>query len=457
MFDKLYLEVGGKLFADTHVARCVPGFQTDSKIQMFLELKDDLEIIFCISANDIEKSKIRAEYGITYDIELLNIINLAVNLGFSVNSVVITLYNGQISVDKFVKRLERQNIKTYLHTFTKGYPTDVETIVSKEGYGANPFIKTTKKLILVNAPGPNSGKIATCLSQLYHEHQRGINAGYVKFETLPVWNLPLKHPINLAYEASTADLRDKNMIDPYHLEKFNESSVNYNRDIEIFPVLKNILHKIMGKDIYYSPTQMSVNMLAHAITNDNIIQKASKKEILRRHYETLTNYKLGLMDEGAVQKTKLLLNELSIDDSYLPVIKVAKEKAEKVKKHIISLELPNGKIITGKQSQLLSPASALILNAIKELTKIPDEIDLLSPNILELILKLRKEERNLSLHEVLIALSICSATNPIIEKALANISKLMGADAHATYIIQNGDLKALKSLGINLTFEPDFY
>ena len=296
IFDKLYLEVGGKLFCDNHAARVLPGFKTDAKINMFLELKKDLEIIFCINASDIEKNKIRSEFGITYDMEMLNIINNAIRLGFSVNSVVITLYNNQPSVDKFIKRLERQNIKTYLHTFTKGYPTDVDTIVSEEGYGANPYIETTKKLILVNAPGPGSGKLATCLSQLYHEHKRGINAGYAKFETFPVWNLPLKHPVNIAYEAATADLKDINMIDPFHLEKYQETAVNYNRDVETFPILKTILHKITGHDIYYSPTDMGVNMVGFCIKNDKVVEEAAKKEIVRRYYNELNNYKLGISE-----------------------------------------------------------------------------------------------------------------------------------------------------------------
>ena len=457
MFDKLYLEVGGKLFNDSHAARVLPGFHPDAKISVFLELKKDLEIIFCINAGDIEKNKTRAEYGITYDTEMLNLINSARNLGFMVNSVVITLYQNQPSVDKFIKRLERQEIKTYIHTFTKGYPTDIDTIVSEEGYGANPYIETTKKLILVNAPGPGSGKLGTCLGQLYHEHKRGINASYAKFETFPVWNLPLKHPINLAYEAATADLKDINMIDSYHLEKYNISAVNYNRDIETFPILKTILHKIMGEDIYFSPTDMGVNMVAAAIKDMVTIEEASKKEIVRRYYSELAKYKLGISENQTVQKIKLLLNELEIDETYLRPVKPALLKSQKEGKHIIALALPKGKIITGKQSNLLSPASALIINAIKELTKIPDEINLLSPSVLEPILKLRKEAKELSLHEVLVALSICAVTNPIIEKALGNLPKLAGLDAHSTYIIQNGDLKALNNLNINLTCEPEFY
>lgn len=457
MFDKLYLEVGGKLFNDSHAARVLPGFKPDAKISMFLELKKDLEIIFCINASAIEKNKTRAEYGITYDTEMLNLINAAINQGFSVNSVVVTLYNNQPSVDKFIKRLERQNIKTYIHTFTKGYPTDIETIVSEEGYGANPYIETTKKLILINAPGANSGKLATCLGQIYHDHKRGVNAGYAKFETFPVWNLPLKHPVNIAYEAATSDLKDINMIDPYHLEKYGESAVNYNRDIETFPILKNILDKIMNKDVYNSPTDMGVNMVGYAIKDMDIVEKAAKKEVVRRYYAEQANYKLGISEADTVQRIKLLLNELKIDESYLKVVNSANDKAKTAAAHVIAIELPRGKVITGKQSELLSPASALIINAVKELTKIPDEINLLSPAVLEPILKLRKESGQLSLHEVLIALSICSVTNPVIEKALANASKLAGCDAHATYIIQNGDLKALKSLGINLTCEPEFY
>ena len=457
IFDKLYLEVGGKLFCDNHAARVLPGFKTDAKINMFLELKKDLEIIFCINASDIEKNKIRSEFGITYDMEMLNIINNAIRLGFSVNSVVITLYNNQPSVDKFIKRLERQNIKTYLHTFTKGYPTDIDTIVSEEGYGANPYIETTKKLILVNAPGPGSGKLATCLSQLYHEHKRGINAGYAKFETFPVWNLPLKHPVNIAYEAATADLKDINMIDPFHLEKYQETAVNYNRDVETFPILKTILHKITGHDIYYSPTDMGVNMVGFCIKNDKVVEEAAKKEIVRRYYNELNNYKLGISEYDTVQKVKLLMNELNIDEKYLKVVEVAINKAKEKGSHVIALELPNHKIITGKQSSLLSPASSVIINAIKTLSHIPDDMDLLSPSVLNPILKLRKNNKPLSLQEVLIALSICSVTNPIIEKAIKNLNKLEGCEAHSTYIVQNGDANALKSLKINLTCESDFF
>ena len=459
LFDKLYLEVGGKLFDDSHAARILPGFKSDVKISMFQELKDDLEIIFCINAGDIERNKTRGEYGITYDNEVLKLINNSKKMGFSVNSVVITLYNNQVSVDKFIKKLNRNGIKTYIHTFTKGYPTDVDTIVSEEGYGANPYIETTKPLILVNAPGPGSGKLATCLSQIYHENKRGVNAGYAKFETFPVWNLPLKHPVNLAYEAATADLKDVNMIDPFHLEKYGKTAVNYNRDVEAFPILKNILNRISGKDIYYSPTDMGVNMVGFCISDNDIVEEASKKEIVRRYYNELNNYKLGLCDEDTYKKIKLLMNELNIDETYLDVIKPALEKRDKENgKPVIAIKV-NKKMITGKQTDLLTPGGTVILNAIKYLSKIPDDINLISPTVLEPMLKLKKEMKDgnrLTLPEVLMALSICSVTNPLSEKAMGCLGKLKDCEAHATYIVNNGDKRALKELKINLTCENEF-
>ncbi len=458
LFDKLYLEIGGKLFDDSHAARILSRFKSDVKISMFKELKNDLEIIFCINAGDIEKNKTRGEYGITYDIEVLKLISNSKKMGFSVNSVVITLYKNQPSVDKFIKKLNRNNIKTYIHTFTKGYPTDVDTIVSEEGYGANPYIETTKPLILVNAPGPGSGKLATCLSQIYHENKRGINAGYAKFETFPVWNLPLKHPVNLAYEAATADLKDVNMIDPFHLEKYGETAVNYNRDIETFPILKNILSRVSEKDIYFSPTDMGVNMVGFCISDNDIVEEASKKEIVRRYYNERNNYKMGLCDEDTYKKIKLLMNELNIDENYIDVIKPALEKAKEKNSPIIAMKVGK-KIITGKQTDLLTPAGTVILNAVKQLSKIPDDIYLLSPTVLEPILKLKKEMgtgERLTLSEVLTALSICSVTNPMAAKAMACLTKLNGAEAHATYIVTNGDKKALKDLKINLTCENEF-
>lgn len=462
LFDKLYLEIGGKLFDDTHAERVLPGFMNDSKIRMFLELKDDLEIILCINANDIEKNKIRADYGITYDIEVLRLIDNLKKIGFYINSVVITLYNNQKGIDKFIKKLELNNIKSYIHRPTLGYPTDVNTIVSEAGYGANPYIETTKKLILVNAPGPGSGKLATCLSQLYHEHKRGINAGYAKFETFPVWNLPLNHPLNIAYEAATADLGDVNMIDPFHLDEYNIKAINYNRDIELFPVVKDILYKITKKEIYKSPTDMGVNMVGFCISDDEVVKEASKKEIVRRYFNEMKLYKLGRRSIEIPQRIKVLMNKLDIDENYLKIRPVAQEIANKKNKHIASIELHNGQIITGKETTLLSPISSCIINSVKELTNIPDEIKLIPENVLEPILNLRPKKRNdsempLELSEVLIALAICSVTNPTIKEALQKLPDLKMCDMYTTYILTDSEIKTLKNLGINIINEPKFY
>lgn len=462
-FDgKLYLEFGGKLVDDYHAERVLPGFDNDNKIKLLEEMKDISEIVFCINANAIEKNKIRADFGISYDMDLLRLIDNLRSRSITVNSTVITMYTGQPSALKFQKKLEARGIKTYIHTPTKGYPTDVNTIVSDEGYGANPYIETTKPLVIITAPGPCSGKLATCLSQLYHEYKNGIKAGYAKFETFPVWNLPLKHPVNMAYEAATADLKDKNMIDNFHLEHYGISAVNYNRDLEVFPVLKNILNKITGTDIYYSPTDMGVNVIGECITDNSTIEEASKQEIIRRYYKAMCDYKNGLDDIDTGNRIKLLMNELGITVTDRKVVNPCLEKSEKENKHVISLELPNGKIITGKQTELMSPASSLIINAIKELTNIPDEVYLLSPNILEPILRLKPNalktySYSLSLKEVLIALSICSTTNPIIEKAIKNLDKLKHCEAHASFMVTNDDLSILRNLKINLTCEPIFY
>ena len=459
LFDKLYLEVGGKLFDDSHAARILPGFKNDVKISMFKEIKDDLEIIFCINAGDIEKNKTRGEYDRSYNQELLKLINNSKKLGFSVNSVVVTLYNNQISADKFIKKLNRNGIKTYIHKPVKGYPTNIDQIVSEEGYGANPYITTTKKLILVNAPGPGSGKLATCLSQVYHENKRGINAGYAKFETFPVWNLPLNHPVNLAYEAATADLKDKNLIDYFHLKKYGIETVNYNRDIETFPILKNILKKVLKRNIYYSPTDMGVNMIGFCITNNEVVEEASKKEIVRRYYNELNNYKMGFCDEDAFKKIKLLMDKLNIDENILDVVKPALDKKEKENgKPVIAMKIGR-KIITGKQSDLMTAPGAAIINSIKYLSKIPDDMHLLSPTVLEPIIKLKKEMNSgnrLLLSEVLTALSICSVTNPLAAKALSFIPKLKNIEAHSTYIVSGNDKITLKELKINTTCENEF-
>lgn len=459
LFDKLYLEVGGKLFDDSHAARILPGFKNDVKINMFKELKDDLEIIFCISAADIESNKTRGEYDLSYSKELLKLINFSKKLGFSVNSVVITLYENQVNVDKFIKKLNRNQIRTYIHKPVKGYPTNIDKIVSEEGYGANPYIITTKKLILVNAPGPGSGKLATCLSQVYHENIRGTNAGYAKFETFPVWNLPLNHPVNVAYEAATADLNDVNLIDSFHLKRYGIESVNYNRDIETFPILKNILKKLLKKNIYYSPTDMGVNMIGFCITDNEVVEEASKKEIVRRYYNELNNFKMGLCDEDRYKKIKILMNKLNIDENILDVVKPALDKKKTENgKPVFAIKIDR-KIIIGKQSELMTAPGVAIINAIKSLSKIPDDIYLLSPNVLEPILKLKEEMNSgnrLLLSEVLTALSICSVTNPLAKKALSFIPKLKNAEAHSTYIITGNDKITLRELKINTTCENEY-
>lgn len=457
LFDKLYLEIGGKLFDDYHASRVLPGFEPDVKISMFQELKDDLEIIFCINANDIERNKVRAEYDITYDVEVMRLIDNLRGLGFTINSVVITLYNNQSSVDSFRNKLDRHGIKTYIHRFTKGYPSDVDTIVSEEGYGVNDYIETTKKLVLVNAPGPGSGKLGTCLSQLYHEHKRGVNAGYAKFETFPVWNLPLKHPVNVAYEAATADLKDVNQIDFFHLSEYDVTAVNYNRDLETFPIVKAILSKITGEDVYKSPTDMGVNMIGECIINDEVVKNAAKEEIIRRYYQEKVNYKKGEVSLEVVDRIKVLMNELNITEDMLDTVNPCLKKSKSCNRNVLAIKLPNKRIVTGKESGLLSAPSALVINAIKVLSKIPDDIDLLSPSVLEPILKQRKNNKNpLQLQEVIIALSVCSVTNPVVEKALSCLDKLKDCDVHASYIVTNGDKKVLKRLGVRLTCEDKF-
>jgi len=459
MFDKLYLEFGGKMFDDYHAARVLPGFESDAKIKLLEKLKDITEVIFCISANDIEKNKIRADYGISYELELIRLIENLQNLGISINSVVITLYKEQPGVQHLINLLNARNVKSYIHTPTKGYPNDIETIVSEEGYGQNPYIETTKKLVVVTAPGPNSGKLGTCLSQLYHENKNGINAGYAKFETFPVWNLNLMHPVNIAYEAATADLEDVNMIDSFHLEAYGENAVNYNRDISTFPILKNILSRITCKEIYKSPTDMGVNMIKQCITDDEAVRKAAEDEIIRRYYTALCNYKQGYCSKEMVERLEVMMNKLNLKSSNRPVIAVALEKEEKENKNVVAIQLKNGKIVTGKESKLLSASSAAIINVLKEMTKIPDEVYLLSPSILEGIFKTKQHTSYrtsycLNVQEVLIALSICSSTNPIIEKMISKLSDLRGFEAHSTYIIEQSEMNVIKNLGINLTCEP---
>jgi len=460
MFDnKLYLEFGGKIFDDYHAARVLPGFRPDNKIRLLREFKDDLEVIFCINAQDIQKSKIRADYGISYELELLRLIEKLQGMDISINSVVVTMYHEGDDISHLEKLLKERNVKMYIHRPTPGYPDDVDRIVSEDGYGLNPYIETTKKLVVVTAPGPNSGKLGTCLSQMYHEHKRGVRAGYAKFETFPVWNLSLLDPVNIAYEAATADLKDVNMIDPFHLEAYGESAVNYNRDISTFPILKNILLKITGKEIYKSPTDMGVNMIKQCITDEEVIRKAATDEIIRRYYNILCDYRQGICGKDTVDIIKSLMDKLHLSLQDREVARVALESKESKNSDILAIELPSGKIITGKETELLSAPSAAILNVIKELSGIPDDTYLLSPSVIDGVYKMKqktsyKTNYCLNLPEVLIALSICAATNPIIEKAINQVDRLRGCEAHASYIIEKGELNVLKNLGINLTCEP---
>lgn len=456
MFDKLYLEFGGKLIDDQHAARTLPGFLPDLKIKLLQEFKDDAEIILCINANAIEKSKIRADHLISYETEVIRLIEFLRAKNLYVSSVVITLFDGQKKALDFARKLEDYHVKIYFHTFTKGYPTDVATIVSDEGYGANPYIKTSRPLVIVSAPGPCSGKLATSLSQLYHEYKHGVNAGYAKFETFPVWSLPLKHPVNIAYEAATADLGDVNMIDHFHLDKYGIKAVNYNRDLETFPVLKEILLRITSKIIYHSPTDMGVNVIGQCITDDKAIQKAAKDEIVRRYYRALADFKKGLVLPDVPKRIKLLMNELNISEKDRLVVEKAEEKRLK------SGNLPSAcinigkKYIVGRKTDCLSPISSTILNALKTISKIPDEVDLIAPAVLEPIIKIKDKtsnfkEENLNLGEVLIALSICSTTNPVAKKALENLDKLKECEFHSTHMIIDDEMIVLNNLGINAT------
>jgi uncharacterized protein (UPF0371 family) len=468
--NKLYLEFGGKLFYDFHAARVLPGFDPNAKVKLLSQLKDKAEIIICVYAGDIERNKIRADFGITYDMDVLRLIDDLRSWELDVNSVVITRFADQPSAVMFKRKLEQRGIKTFTHKMTPGYPTDIDKIVSDEGYGENPYIETTKPLVIVAAPGPGSGKLATCLSQMYHEYKRGVKAGYSKFETFPIWNLPLKHPVNAAYEAATADLKDKNMIDSFHLEAYGRTTVSYNRDIEVFPILKRILEKITGEEcIYKSPTDMGVNRAGCVITDDNIVRAAAKQEIIRRYFRTMCDYKKGLVDLDTAQRVELIMEELYLKPEDRSVVVPARIAAQKAKKKIgnkgnsmgTALMLKNGTIVTGKGSTLMNAPSSLILNAIKVLGNIADEIHLLSPVILEQIINLKKNSlgnKNPVLHldEILIALSISATTNPTAQLALSKLVQLRGCEAHSTCIVSQEDQTIFRKLGINLTCDPVF-
>ncbi len=458
---KLYLEFGGKLFDDYHASRVLPGFQPDSKVRMLLEMRDEAEIVIVISADDIERSKRRGDLGITYDEDTLRLIDAFRGIGLYVGSVVITHYNNQPAAEQFQRRLERLGVRTFRHYIIPDYPSDLPLIVSDEGFGRNDYIETSHNLIVVTAPGPGSGKMATCLSQLYHEHERGQSAGYAKFETFPIWNLPLKHPVNLAYEAATADLDDVNMIDPFHLEAYGETTVNYNRDVEIFPVLNAMLERIWGTSPYKSPTDMGVNMAGFCITDDDACRAASRLEIIRRYYSTACSVRQGLSSPAELRKIELILNTAGISFDERPVIAAAVNRAEETGAPAVALQLPDGRVVTGKTSSLLGPASACLLNALKALAGIDKKLLLISPNVIEPIQHLKVEHlggHNPRLHtdETLEALSICAVTNPMAELAMDQLSALRGCEAHSSVILSRVDENLFQKLGVNVTCEPKY-
>ncbi len=458
---KLYLEFGGKLFDDYHASRVLPGFQPDSKVKMLLQLKDQAEIVIAINAADIEKNKVRGDLGITYDMDVLRLIDAFRDIGLTVGSVVLTRFASQPSAENFQKRLESLGIKVFRHYSIPGYPSNLPLIVSDQGFGRNEYVETSRSLIVVTAPGPGSGKMATCLSQLYHEYKRGIKAGYAKFETFPIWNLPLEHPVNLAYEAATADLNDVNMIDPFHLAAHGVTAVNYNRDVEVFPVLNAMLEKIAGESPYKSPTDMGVNMAGNCILNDDICREASKQEIIRRYYSALCDQRRGKAGGEPVYKLELLMNQANVTKETRTVTVPALEKALDTGLPAASIQLPDGRIVTGKTSDLLGAAAAAMINALKALAGIHKNIKLISPIIIEPLQKLKTTHlgsKNPRLHtdEVLIALSICAATNPTAELALSQLPLLKGCEAHSTVLLSHVDENVFRRLGLNLTCEPQY-
>ncbi len=472
LFDhKLYLEFGGKLLFDYHASRVLPGFDPNVKMRLLQKLQDNSEVVLCIYAGDIERKKVRADFGITYDSDALKLIDDLHEWGVRVGAVVITRYENQPSATVFKNKLERRHLRVYTHRFTKGYPTDVDTIVSSEGYGANEYIPTTKPIVVVTGPGPNSGKLATCLSQIYHDYHRGVRAGYAKFETFPIWNLPLKHPVNIAYEAATADIRDFNMIDSFHLEAYNEKTVNYNRDVEVFPVLKRIIEKITGASSFYkSPTDMGVNRAGFGIIDDETVKAAAVQEIVRRYFRYACEYAIGVAERETVQRVELLLEYLGGRPEDRVVVKPAREAALNAEKNGkgnegiycgAAIQLADGNILTGKNSPLMHAASALVLNAVKHLANIPETLHLLPPNIMESISHFKKDVLkgkmvSLDLEETLIALSISATMNPAAQLAVEKLKDLAGCEVHMTHMPTPGDDAGLRKLGVNLTSDPDF-
>ncbi len=457
--DKLYLEFGGKLFDDYHASRVLPGFEPDSKIKMLSQLKDQAEILIVINAHDIEKNKFRSDLGITYDIDVLRLIDIFRTKGFYVGSVVLTRFASQPTAIAFQKRLEMLGIKVYRHYPIEGYPSEVEKIVCEDGIGKNEYVVTTRPLVVVTAPGPGSGKMATCLSQLYHENKRGVKAGYAKYETFPVWNLPLNHPVNAAYESATADLNDMNMIDPFHMEAYGQMAVNYNRDVEIFPVLSAMLSKVMGSCPYKSPTDMGVNMAGYCIVDDDIVQNASKQEIIRRYYSAQIEVKKGSMSKESLAKIEILMQKMRISLSDRAVVEPALKKEEQTGEPGCALQLCDGRIVTGKTGKLLGASAAALLNALKVLAGIDDEVDIISSSVIEPIQKLKVNHMgsiNPRLHtdEILLSLSVSAVTNPIARLALEQLSNLKGAQCHSSVILSHVDLMTLKKLGVDVTCEP---
>ncbi len=459
--DKLYLEFGGKLFDDYHASRVLPGFSPDSKIKMLLELKDNAEIVIVINSEDIESRKIRGDIGITYDLDVLRLVEVFRNIGLYVGSVVLTKFSEQPNAIKFEKKLKSFGIKSYRHYVIEGYPSNAQKIVSADGYGKNDFVETEKPLVVVTAPGPGSGKMAVCLSQLYHDNKRGVKAGYAKFETFPIWNIPLKHPVNLAYEAATADLNDVNMIDPFHLEAYEVATVNYNRDVEIFPVLKTIFEKIYGNSPYQSPTDMGVNMAGNCIIDDEICRKASCQEIIRRYFEAKASNVQGKWSKEVSNKIEYIMNTAKITVNDRKVYILAEGKEDETNAPAAAIQMRDGTVITGKTTDLLGASSALLLNALKHLAKIDDSVHLLSPESIEPIqsLKIRHfGNTNPRLHtdEVLIALSICVPTNEMAKRAFDKLSELIGCEVHSSVILSQVDANIFRKLGVNLTCSPKY-
>ena len=457
--NKLYMEFGGKLFDDLHASRVLPGFHSDSKLQMLLKFADQVEMVMVVSAEDIEHSKIREDLGITYDLDVLRLVQEYRDRGLYVSSVVITKYSDSRSVRHFEARLSDKDLKVYHHYFIQGYPNNVEVVISEDGYGKNDFVQTTRPLIVVTAPGPGSGKMSVCLSQLYHEHKRGLNAGYAKFETFPIWNLPLEHPVNLAYEAATADLNDINMIDPYHLQAYGETTVNYNRDVEIFPVLKSMFEEIFGKSPYNSPTDMGVNMAGDCISDDEVCRQAARQEIIRRYFKALAGVADGTKTIEEVNKITRIMKAADLSVNERGVVAASRERADETNDVCSAIELEDGTIITGKTSELLGPSAACLLKTIRYLAGIPEDATLLSPATIDPIQKLKIQylgSRNLRLHpeEVLIALSTASVIDQQAARALSQLPKLKGCQFHTTAALSPVDIRTIRRLGLELTYEP---